>query len=51
MDVSGWTFVVVAGPLLLGAILAFVISSNRRRAPDLRLLGCEADEQGSGSKR
>lgn len=30
-EASGWVFAVILGPILLGAILAFGISRNRRR--------------------
>jgi hypothetical protein len=30
-EASGWVFAVILGPVLLGLILAFAISRNRRR--------------------
>jgi hypothetical protein len=48
MDVGGWALVVIAGPLILGAIIAYVISRNRRNAPDMRSPSYEEDQPGSG---
>jgi hypothetical protein len=46
-EASGWVFAVILGPVLLGLILAFAISRNRRRrAANVR--SPSYDERGPG---
>jgi hypothetical protein len=46
-EASGWVFAVILGPVLLGAILAFAITRNRRRrASNLRSPSYDEDEPG-----
>ena len=50
-EAGGWVFAVILGPVILGAVIAFAITRNRRRraAPDIRSPSYNEDGTGSVS--